>query len=121
MLRRKWKTCTQRRPDGGDNRSVNMVNRTPMCRTVLKGARREVNESTADESSDTSRTDTADLDYTDCQLETEVWDNMYCPVWITGSRMVDSASQASQALSNNGDVACMGDFSDEDFNDTGFD
>ena len=93
--------CTQRRPDGGDNRNVNMVNMTPMCRTVLKGVWREVNKSTADESSDTSRTDTADFDYTDCQLETDVWDDMYCPVWIPGSRMVDSASQASQALSNN--------------------
>ena len=30
--------CTQRRPDGGDNRSVNAVNMTPMCRTVCKGA-----------------------------------------------------------------------------------
>ena len=71
-------TCTQRRPDGGDNRNVNTVNMTPMCRTVLKGVQREVNGSTADESSDTSRTDTADLDYTGCQLETDVWDDMYC-------------------------------------------
>ena len=87
----------------------------------VKRAWREVNESTADEPSDTSKTDTADLDYTDCQLETDVWDDMYCPVWIPGSRMVDSASQASQALSNKGEVACMSDFDDEDFNDTGFD
>ena len=109
-------TCTQRRPDGGDSRSVNTVNMTPMCRTVSKGARREV-----DESSDTSITDTAELDDTDCQLETDVWDDMDCPVWISGSRMVDSSSQASQVLSSNRDVACMDDFVDEDFNDTGFD
>ena len=33
---------------------------TPMCRSVSKGARREVDE----------------LDDTDCQLETDVWDDM---------------------------------------------
>ena len=111
-----YMTCTQRSPDGGDNRSVNTVDMTPMCRTVSKGTRREV-----DASSDTSRTDTAELDDTDCQLETDVWDDMDCPVWISGLRMVDSSSQASQALSSNRDVGCMGDFVDEDFNDTGFD
>ena len=111
----------QRRPDGGDNNSVNTVNMTPRCRTVLNGPRREVIKSTADEPSDTSKTDTADLDYRECQLETDVWDDMYCPVWTPGSHMVDSASQASQALSNKGEVACMSDFDDEDFNDTGFD
>ena len=97
--------CTQRRPDGGDNRGVTAVNMTPMCRTVYKVARRE-----ADESSDASRTDTGDLDDTDCKLETDVWDDTYRPVWISGSRMVDSSSQASQELSSNRDVACMGDF-----------
>ena len=40
---------------------------------------------------------------------------------ISGSRMVDSSTQASQALSSNRDVACMGDFVDDNFNDTGFD
>ena len=85
-----YMTCTQRRPDGGDNRSVDAINMTPMCQTVSKGARRE-----ADESSDASRTDTAELDDADCQLETDVWDDMDCPVWISGSRMVDSSSQAS--------------------------
>ena len=29
--------CNQRRPDGGDNNSVNTVNMTPRCRTVLNG------------------------------------------------------------------------------------
>ena len=83
-----YMTCTQRHPDGGDNRSVNAVNMTPMCRTVSKGARRE-----AVESSDTSRTDMAELDDTDCQLETDVWEDMDCPRWISGLRMVDSSSQ----------------------------
>ena len=111
-----YMTCTQRRLDGGDNRSVNTVTIGPMCLTVSKGARREV-----DESSDTSRTDTAELHDMDGQLESDAWEDMDRPVWIYGSRMVDSLSQASQALSSNRDVACMGDFVDEDFNDTGFD
>ena len=110
-----YMTGTQRRPDGGDNRSVNLSKYDPHVSDCVKGARRE------DESSDTSRTDTAELYDTDCQLETDVWDDMDCPVWISGSRMVDSSTQASQALSSNRDVACMGDFVDEDFNDTGFD
>ena len=95
---------------------MNTVTIGPMCLTVSKGARREV-----DESSDTSRTDTAELHDMDGQLESDVWEDMDRPVWIYGSRMVDSLSQASQALSSNRDVACMGDFVDEDFNDTGFD
>ena len=40
-----YMTCTQRRLEGGDNRSVNTVTIGPMCRTVSKGARREVDES----------------------------------------------------------------------------
>ena len=58
---------------------------------------------------------------TDGQLDSDVWDDMDRPVWMYGSRMVDNLSQARQALSNNRDVACMGDFVDEDFNDNGFD
>ena len=111
-----YMTCTQPRPDGGDNRSVNTVDMTPICRTVSKGERRE-----GDESSDTSRTNTPELHDTDCRLDSDVWDDMNCPVWIYGSRMVDNSSQASQALSSNRDVTCMGDFVDENFNDTGFD
>ena len=64
--------------------------------------------------------DTAELHDTDDQLESDVCDDMDRPVWIYGSCMVDNLSQASQALSSNRDVACMGDFVDEDFNDTGF-
>ena len=54
----------QSRPDGGDNNSVNTVNMTPRCRTVSDESGREVFEYTADEYSDTSKTDTADLDDT---------------------------------------------------------
>ena len=87
-----------------------------MCATVSKGARGEV-----DEPSDTSGTDSAKLSDTDGRLDSDVWDDMDHLVWMYGSRMVDNLSQASQALSNNRDVACMGDFVDEDFNDNGFD
>ena len=62
----------QSRPDDGDNNSVNTVNMTPRCRTVSDEPGREVFDYTADEYSDTSKTDTADLDDTDCQLETDV-------------------------------------------------
>ena len=111
----------QSRPDGGDNNSVNTVNMTPRCRTVSDEPRREVIDCTADEYSETSKMDTADLDDTDCQLETDVWDDMYCPVWISDSSMVNSVGQTEQLLLNKGEVACMIDFDDEDFNDTGFD
>ena len=83
-------TCTQRRLDGGDNRSVNTVMSGPMCSTVPKGARGVV-----DESSDTSRTDSAELHDTNGQLDSDVWDDMDCPVWIYGLHMVNNLSQAS--------------------------
>ena len=111
----------QSRPDGGDNNSVNTVNMTPRCWTGSDEPRREVIDYTADEYSDTSKTDRAHLDDTDCQLETDAWDDMYCPVWISDSSMVNSAGQAEQLLLNKGEVACMSDFDDDDFNDTGFD
>ena len=111
----------QSRSDGGDNNSVNTINTTPRCRTVSDEPGKEVFDYTADEYSDTSKTDTADLDDTDCQLETDVWDDMYYPVWISESSMVNSAGQAEQLLLNKGEVACMSDFEDEDFNNTDFD
>ena len=39
-----YMTCTERRLDGEDNRSVNTVMSGPMCATVSKGARGEVDE-----------------------------------------------------------------------------
>ena len=111
----------QSRPDGGDNNSVNTVNMTLRCGTVSDESRREVIDYTVDEYSDKSETDTADLDDMDCQLETDVWDDIYCPVWISDSSMMNSAGQAEQLLLNKGEVACMSDFDDEDFNDTDFD
>ena len=32
-----YMTCTQRRPDGGDNRSVNTINMTPHLSDCVKG------------------------------------------------------------------------------------
>ena len=112
-------TYTQRLPGGGDNRSVNAVNMAPMCRTVSRVARCE-----PDESSDTSRMDTAELDEldsADCDLGTDVWEDMDCPVLIAGSFVDNSICISSQVMSNYRDVASMGDFADEDFIDTGFD
>ena len=110
---------TQRLPDGGDNRSVNAVNMTPMCRTVSKGAR-----SQSDEFSDTSRTDTAELeelDSADCDIEMDVWEDMEYPVLISDSCVDNGLCLSSQTMSSYKDVAYMGHFPDEDFIDTGFD
>ena len=96
-------TCTKRRLDGEDNRSLNTVMSDPMCVTVSKGARGEV-----DEPSDTPGTDSAELSDTDGRLDSDVWDDMDRPVWRYGSCTVDNLSQASQTFSNYGDVACMG-------------
>ena len=66
-------TYNRRLPDGGDARGVNAVDMVPMCRTVLGVARCE-----PDESSDTSRTDTAELeesDIEDCDLWTDLWED----------------------------------------------
>ena len=65
--------------------------------------------------------DMAELDDTDCQLKTDVWDDMHCLVWISDSSMVNSAGQAEQLWLNKGEVVCMSDFDDEDLNDTDFD
>ena len=95
------------------------VNIAPMCRTVSRVARCE-----PDESSDTSRTDTAELEELDsanCDLETDVWEDMDCLVLSAGSFVDNSLCISSQAMSNYRDVASMGDFADEDFIDTGFD
>ena len=63
----------QSRPDGGDNNSVNTVDVTPKCRTASDEPGREVFDYTADEYSDTSKTETADLNDTDCQMETHIY------------------------------------------------
>ena len=111
----------QSRPDGGDNDSVNMVDVTPKCNTASDKLGSEVFNHTADEDSDTSKTVTSDLDDTDCQMGTHIWDDTYSPVWISDPSIVNSACQAEQLWLNKGEVACMSDFDDEDFTDTDVD
>ena len=62
---------------------MNAVDMVPMCRTVSWVARYE-----PDESSDTSRTDTVELDESDiedCDLWMDLWEDRDCPVFIAGS------------------------------------
>ena len=103
-------TYTRRRPDGGDVRGVNAVDMVPMCQTVSGVKRCE-----PDESSDTSRTDTAELegfDIEDCGLWTDLWEEEDCPVFIAGSIVDDSLCISSKEMSSYVDVASMGDFKD---------
>ena len=51
----------------------------------------------------------------------DVWEDMVCPVLISGSCVDNSLCLSSQTMSSYRDVAYMGDFADEDFIDTGFD
>ena len=75
-------TYNGRLPDGGDARGVNAVDMVPMCRTVSGVARYE-----PDESSDTSRTDTAELeesDIEDCDQWTDLWEDKDCLCSLLG-------------------------------------
>ena len=98
-----------------------MVDVTPKCHTASDRLGSEVFDYTVDEDSDTSKTVPANLDDGDCQMETRIWDDMYGPVWISDPSMVNSAGQAEQLWLNKGEVACMSDFDDEDFNATDVD
>ena len=115
------KMRNQSRPDGGDNNSVNMVGVTPKCNTASDRLGSEVFNHMADEDSDTSKTVTSDLDDTDCQMGTHIWDDTYSPVWISDPSIVNSTGQAEQLWLNKGEVACMSDFDDEDSTDTDVD
>ena len=55
-------TYTRRRPDGSDTRGMKVVDMVPMCRTVSGVTRCE-----PEDSSDTSRTDTAELEESDIE------------------------------------------------------
>ena len=113
-------TYTRRRLDGGDTRGVNAVDMVPMCRTVLGVTRCE-----PDESSDSSRTDTAALEESDIEdscLWTDLWDEEDCPVSNAGSIVDNSLCISNQDKLSYVDVASMGDFDSEDFDDAiGFD
>ena len=74
-------TYNRRLPDDGDARGVNAVDMVPMCRTVSGVARYE-----PDESSDMSRTDTAELEESDienCNLWMDLWEDKDCYVLFT--------------------------------------
>ena len=60
-----------------------------------------------------------ELDSTDCDIEMDVWEDMDCPVLISGLCVDNSLCLSGQAMSSYRDVAYMGDFADEDFIDTG--
>ena len=63
---------------------MNAVDMVPMCRTVAG-----VSWFEPDESSDTSRTDTAELeesDIEDCGLWTDLWEDKDCPLCSEGLR-----------------------------------
>ena len=92
----------------------------PMCRTVSGVTRCE-----PEDSIDTSRTDTAELEESDSEdfcLWTDVWDEEDCPVSNAGSIVDNSLCVSNQDTLSSVDVASMGDFDSEDFDDAnGFD
>ena len=68
----------RRRQDGDEARNVDTVDMVPMCRTVAG-----VTRIAPEDSSDMSRTDTAELAESDSQdfcLWTDLWDEKHCPV-----------------------------------------
>ena len=100
-------TYTRRRPDGGDTRGVNAVDMVPVCRTE------------PEDSSDTSRTDTAELEEYDSE---DLWDEEDCHVSNAGSIVDNSLCISNQDTLSSVDVASMGDFDSEYFDDAiGFD
>ena len=113
-------TYAPRRPDGGETRGVNAVDMVPMCRTVSGVIRLE-----PDESSDTSSTDTAELEESNIEefcLWTDLWDEEDCPVSNAGSIVDNSVCMSNQDDLSCVDVASLGDFDREDSDDAiGFD
>ena len=73
----------QSRLDGGDNNSVNMADVTPKCNTASDRLGSEVFNPTADDDSNTLKSMTSDLDDTDSQMGTHIWDETYSRVWIS--------------------------------------
>ena len=81
-------TYTRRRPDGSETRVVNTVDMVPMCRTVSCVTRIE-----PDESSDTSGTDTAEIEESDIEdfcLWPDLWDEGDCSGSNVGSSVDNS-------------------------------
>ena len=113
-------TYTRHRPDDGNTWGVNAVDMVPMCRTVSGVTRCE-----RENSSDMSRTDTAELEGSDSEdfcLWTDLWDEEDCPVSNTGSIVDNSLCISNRDNLSSVDVASMGDFDSVDFGDAiGFD
>ena len=105
----------QRRPSGGDNNSMIMVDGTARCNTAPERLESVVVNHTAEEDSDTSRTMTSYVNDTDGRTATHLWDDTYSPVWIP--KPSNSADKTEELRLNRGDVACMSDFDYEDFTD----
>ena len=102
----------QRRPDGGEARSVYTVDMVPMCRTVSC-----VTRIARDESSDTSRTDTAVINGSDiedfCQGP-KLSDEEDCFGSDVGSSAVSNPCTSEQHDLSYADIASVADFDSED-------
>ena len=99
---------------------MNAVDMVPMCWTVSCVTRCE-----PEDSSDMSRMDTAELEESDSEdfcLWTDLWDEEDCPVSNAGSIVDNTLCFSNQDNLSSVDVASMGDFDSEDFDDAiGFD
>ena len=94
---------------------MNVVHMVPICWTVSGVTRCEL-----EDSSDMSRTDTAELEESDSEdfcLWTDLWDEEDCPVSNAGSIVDNSLCVWNRDNLSSVDVASMGDFDSEDFGD----
>ena len=105
-------TYNQRRPDGGEARSVDTVDMVPMCRIVSC-----VTRIAHDKSSDTSGTDTAVINGSDmedfCQGP-ELSDEEDCFGSDVGSSAVSNSCNSEQDDLSYADIASVADFDSED-------
>ena len=93
---------------------MNAVNMVPMCRTVS-----DITQCELEDSSDMSRTDTAELTESDSEnlcLWTDLWDEKDCTVSNAGW-IVDNSFSIQDNLSSV-DVASMSDVDSEEFDDS---
>ena len=111
----------QSRPDGGDDKSVYMIDVTSRRNTASDTLSCEVLDHKADGDSDTPETVKSNVDETDCRMRSHIENDAHTSIWISNRSMVDSTGHAEQLWLDKGDVACMGDFDDEDFTDTDVD
>ena len=108
-------TYTRHHPDDGNTREVNAVDMVPMCRNVSGITRCEL-----EDSSDMSRTDTAELEESDSEdfcLWTDLCDEEDSPVSNAGSIVDNSLCVSIWDNLSSVDVASMGNIDSEDFDD----